>query len=1534
MKKKILAILLVAMMVVSILPVSAFAEAAEEVEATCPGAGKTHTLDNCTDAVEKETVEGDCLNWGYTLYTCSVCNDVFADEFVKPVEAHKVSEPTEEAVAPTCTAPGKTAAGVCDVCGKEVASTEVPALGHEKAEDDEGAPCETEDGTCGAAFDCVRCDGVIIEEGAHDWCDMPEIVEEPTYFEDGTALYTCEKCGATKEVVIRCEHDCSVSLKWLDPVEPTCVEDGVYGHFICTECETRWTYDGEKVTLEDMTWAATGHNINVYNYASWFGYTTSGLYADGNGNVPYPDEGNTLKDGKYIGTSYADAVWAGFNVNGSFYKENGYHYIRTNVYNTYVESVTVYFASKAIGAGITGPKSVEVLYRDLNGNYVSLGVVDTVSMDTSDATYVKVTVPVGACVRRYNGAGNIEIRFTAQSNWTFVSEYEVVGTYLADWNFSGEITYPTCTTPGSITLPCLNGTCEYEEVRELAVTAHRYESFPIVSRQPTCTDYGFELYACDDCGHINEVKTLEPVRHTSFEDRFVWTEDNFWFYCDEGHYSWDKDLVNCAACVEEQAWIDDAVEANNNAYIDLAPTCTEDGLQGYYCGNCIGWIENVIPATGHKEVTVNVAPTCYMYGYSFTYCANEWCTEAHETVVTVNDGEDKPILNKHGEVAEFDVTVDGNTVALLGIAVDVEGGFDPDNHTEDKDKTYWLGDEPTCTTGGIKVFYCLHCDFYDIIEVGPNGHNFTMLEDGSNWEVKTEQTCTTAETWTVYCVHGCTTKDAKNNVIPVSTVVTNEEKPALDHEYSDKEADMVTIAPTCIADGYKFYDCTRCGTAGAYDKDSDKLVEKLNKLENKLPFSSKEEAEEVHVIDSWTVLREGTCERVGLYVAECSLCGVEVLAAIDNTGNGHTAPDFAGQWHVINPTTINYYNWNNPNGIIVVADANANTTVASKMGPNFAWWWKIMLEQQPNGTWRVIENDGTGSTAYESWTLGENRVVIMALISSNHEDAWLVNFDNGYAWPGTQMRSNLSWSEIVNADANNNVGLYFGNFWQMYSEYPAVNAGCVNNGYTAQYYCTWCGEFVASEVLEAKGEHNFDIVVSAKVDPTCTENGVTEVRGCSDCALTIGGEVIPATGHRRAVCLDHAETTCTQFGYTHVYCPTCGWEELWDYESAWGHDTTFDATIDTAAKCLVDGVAHCKNGECEYTEAIKAKGHVMTVGEGEDATKVYFGFCDQEVPANNKCEVCEHVIKAGDAPAHRQTSLNPVEVAATCVEYGYCLTTCDDCEWYSMVKIDELAEHQIVWDDEKYVAPTFHAAGSQTGTCSVCKGEFTEEIDALEGIGYYVSLDNAVVSGAELVDSATLAVTVSIDGNNADLWGVHFNVEYDVAVLKFAKAEFVTDTYNVLGEANDNSGHVTVVANLSNKDGSAVTLNAESALVVLYFTVDTDNKTVEDSVVAVKSVEAINNKAEAVAVPSEGSAKFDVAPYLDTNDDGAVNLADALYIYNIVTSGSGEYDASIDVDKDGVITLFDFIAVYKYLTGEFNYADMVNGGVKVEAPQA
>ena len=57
MKKKILSVVLAALMIISILPVTVFA-AEEEIK--CPGQGNAHTLDNCTAEVEA-VVAGSCI---------------------------------------------------------------------------------------------------------------------------------------------------------------------------------------------------------------------------------------------------------------------------------------------------------------------------------------------------------------------------------------------------------------------------------------------------------------------------------------------------------------------------------------------------------------------------------------------------------------------------------------------------------------------------------------------------------------------------------------------------------------------------------------------------------------------------------------------------------------------------------------------------------------------------------------------------------------------------------------------------------------------------------------------------------------------------------------------------------------------------------------------------------------------------------------------------------------------------------------------------------------------------------------------------------------------------------------------------------------------------------------------------------------------------------------------------------------------------------------------------------------------------------
>jgi hypothetical protein len=66
MKRRILAILLACMMVLSAVPFTAFAEGAEP---KCPGEGKPHNTGNCT-FTEFKRVDAVCGEPGYVVYTC------------------------------------------------------------------------------------------------------------------------------------------------------------------------------------------------------------------------------------------------------------------------------------------------------------------------------------------------------------------------------------------------------------------------------------------------------------------------------------------------------------------------------------------------------------------------------------------------------------------------------------------------------------------------------------------------------------------------------------------------------------------------------------------------------------------------------------------------------------------------------------------------------------------------------------------------------------------------------------------------------------------------------------------------------------------------------------------------------------------------------------------------------------------------------------------------------------------------------------------------------------------------------------------------------------------------------------------------------------------------------------------------------------------------------------------------------------------------------------------------------------------------
>jgi hypothetical protein len=136
--------------------------------------------------------EAGCTEEGLRIYTCSVCQET-KTESISPVGHTPV---TDEAVAPTCTAGGKTEGSHCTVCGAVIkAQTVLPPMGHSY---DEGVV--TTEATCTA---------------------------------EGVCTYTCHTCGGKKTETLPPKGHSRVTVPG---TAPTCVSSGVTDKVYCSKC--------------------------------------------------------------------------------------------------------------------------------------------------------------------------------------------------------------------------------------------------------------------------------------------------------------------------------------------------------------------------------------------------------------------------------------------------------------------------------------------------------------------------------------------------------------------------------------------------------------------------------------------------------------------------------------------------------------------------------------------------------------------------------------------------------------------------------------------------------------------------------------------------------------------------------------------------------------------------------------------------------------------------------------------------------------------------------------------------------------------------------------------------------------------------------------------------------------------------------------------------------------------------------------------------------------------------------------------------
>ncbi len=228
MKKRILALALACLMLVSMFPMAIFA-----ADVTCPGKGKLHTEAHVAIAEHRETVPASGCEGGHKLYVCNECDTPFMIDTNPDTHDYQSASNVE----PKCNENGKKNREVCSICDDERFTVwekgtewhswkkidgqfykdETPLYRCEYCDEEKGSNACTE----------IKTDGP--NAGSHTWEGVtPQILVAPTDTEDGKAKFTCTVCKFSEEVTMH-NH----ILEKHDAKAVSCINKGNREYYTC-----------------------------------------------------------------------------------------------------------------------------------------------------------------------------------------------------------------------------------------------------------------------------------------------------------------------------------------------------------------------------------------------------------------------------------------------------------------------------------------------------------------------------------------------------------------------------------------------------------------------------------------------------------------------------------------------------------------------------------------------------------------------------------------------------------------------------------------------------------------------------------------------------------------------------------------------------------------------------------------------------------------------------------------------------------------------------------------------------------------------------------------------------------------------------------------------------------------------------------------------------------------------------------------------------------------------------------------------------
>ena len=202
------------------------------------------------------------------------------------------------------------------------------------------------------------------------------------------------------------------------------------------------------------------------------------------------------------------------------------------------------------------------------------------------------------------------------------------------WDNGTVTTEPTETTPGVRTFTC--AVCSQTKTEVIPATgAHTIVFTKNVA--PTCTEAGYDLYTCRDCG-ASEQRNVKPALGHKWDSGKVTAEPT------------EKDpgtmTYTCTVCGQTKTEVIPATGPHTHVWgegtVTVAPTETTPGVRTYTCTVCGQTRTEIIPATGSAVCPGGAA--CPSFRFRDVPAPSNWAHEGIDYCV------------RHGLMSGFDAT--------------------------------------------------------------------------------------------------------------------------------------------------------------------------------------------------------------------------------------------------------------------------------------------------------------------------------------------------------------------------------------------------------------------------------------------------------------------------------------------------------------------------------------------------------------------------------------------------------------------------------------------------------------------------------------------------------------------------------------------------------------------------------------------------------------------------------------------------------------------------------------------------------------